>query len=86
MPRRIGVAPEDWQRPGRHGLHFVAEADLHRGELTAWTVPRLPPALRAGSTCEPLRVPFAQLPAATAAARSEAALALSAVAPGAPQF
>jgi protein involved in plasmid replication-relaxation len=63
----IGVAPEDWQRPGRHGLHFVAEADLHRGELTAWTVPRLPPALRGGSTCEPLPVPFVQLPAATAA-------------------
>jgi hypothetical protein len=63
----IGVAPEDWQRPGRDGLHFVAEADLHRGELTAWTVPRLPPALRAGSACEPVPVPFVQLPAATAA-------------------
>ena len=63
----IGVAPEHWQRPGRRGLHYVAEGDLHRGELTAWTVPRLPPALRAGSPCEPVPVPFAQLPPATPA-------------------
>jgi len=67
----IGVAPEDWQRPGRRGLHFVAEADLHRGELTAWTVPRLPPALRGNSPCEPVPVPFAQLPAATTAAAAK---------------
>ena len=59
----IGVAPEHWQRPGRRGIHFVAEGDLHRGELTAWTVPLLPPALRGSSSCEPVPVPFAQLPA-----------------------
>ena len=63
----IGVAPEHWQRPGRRGLHFVVEGDLHRGELTAWTVPRLPPALRDGSRCEPVPVAFAQLPPATTA-------------------
>jgi hypothetical protein len=58
----IGVAPEHWQRPGRRGIHFVAEGDLHRGELTAWTVPPLPAALRGSATREPVLAPFAQLP------------------------
>ena len=59
----IGVAPEHWQRPGRRGIHFVAEGDLHRGELTGWTVPPLPAALRGSSSGEPVLAPFAQLPA-----------------------
>ena len=58
----IGVAPEQWQRPGRCGLYFVAEEDLHRGQATAWRVPVLPPALRNASLCEPLRADFVQLP------------------------
>jgi Replication-relaxation len=61
----IGVGPQQWQRPGREGIHFVAEVDLHHGLLDAWRVPALPPALRAAGACQPLRVPFAQLPPAT---------------------
>lgn len=59
---QIGVEPAAWQRGGRAGIHFVAEEDLHRGLLHAWRVPPLPPSLRGEVACEPLRVPFVQLP------------------------
>jgi hypothetical protein len=61
---QIGVDPAHWQRGGRAGIHFAAEEDLHQGLLTAWRVPALPPSLRGGERCEPLRVEFAQLPPA----------------------
>jgi hypothetical protein len=61
---QIGVDPADWQRGGRAGIHFAAEEDLHQGLVTAWRVPGLPPSLRGGQPCEPLRVEFAQLPPA----------------------
>ena len=60
---QIGVPPSQWQRGGRAGIHFAAEEDLHRGLLSAWRVPALPPALRADRECEPLPGPFLQLPA-----------------------
>jgi hypothetical protein len=60
---QIGVTPSRWQRNGREGIHFAAEEDLHRGLLTAWRVPALPPPLRAARECEPLRGPFVPLPA-----------------------
>jgi hypothetical protein len=60
----IGVAPEHWERPGRRGVHFVAESDLHRGELTGFAVPPLPPALRGATACEAVREAFVQLPPA----------------------
>jgi protein involved in plasmid replication-relaxation len=59
---QIGVPPQQWARPGRAGIHFVAEEDLHRGLLTAWRVPALPPPLRGDGLCTPLAVEFAQLP------------------------
>ena len=58
----IGVSPREWQRPGRAGIHFAAEADMHCGLALAWRVPPLPPALRL-ATAEPQSpVEFAQLP------------------------
>ena len=58
----IGVSPREWQRPGRAGIHFAVEADMHRGLALAWRVPPLPPALRP-ATAEPQSpVVFAQLP------------------------
>ena len=58
----IGVAPAQWRRGGREGIRFVAEEELHRGRLSAWRVPVLPPQLRDGAEGEPLRVPLMQLP------------------------
>ncbi len=59
---RIGVPAARWERGGRTGIHFAAEEDLHRGLTTAWRVPELPPALRAGRPFEPLPSEFVQLP------------------------
>jgi len=59
---QIGVEPRAWARGGRAGIHFVAEEELHRGRASAWRVPVLPPSLRDGAACEPLRVTIAQLP------------------------
>ena len=59
---RIGVEPASWQRAGRAGIHFAAEEDLHRGQLSAWRVPALPPTLRERDECELLRSTFLQLP------------------------
>jgi len=58
---QVGVDPRQWRRGGREGIHFVAEEDLHRGELRSLQVPVLPPALRERGG-EPLRAVFAQLP------------------------
>jgi hypothetical protein len=59
----IGVSPREWLRPGRQGIHFVAEEDMHRGSLSAWRVPALPPELRAaGDEDEPSPTRFAQSP------------------------
>ena len=60
----IGEPPQRWQRPGRERIHFVAEVDLHRGLLSGWRVPLLPPALRGAAAFQPLRGSFAQLPPA----------------------
>jgi hypothetical protein len=46
---RIGDAPDAWSYPARGGVHFVAEPDLHAGELLGWRVPKLVPALRSES-------------------------------------
>ncbi|MEA2297660.1 MAG: hypothetical protein QOF77_596 [Solirubrobacteraceae bacterium] len=39
---RIGEPPERWERPGREGLAFVAESDLHHGRFVGWQVAALP--------------------------------------------
>ena len=62
----VGVDPRRWRRGGREGIHFVAEEDLHRGDPSSLQVPSLPPSLREGGGCEPLRAAFAQLPAGPA--------------------
>ena len=49
---RLGRAPADWAYPGRDGVHFVAELDLHAGRLVGWRVPSLPPAVRSGAGAE----------------------------------
>jgi hypothetical protein len=59
---QIGVDPRDWERGGRSGIHFVAEADLHAGDTAALRVPSLPSELRDGAPFAPLRTPFVQLP------------------------
>ncbi|HWF31693.1 MAG TPA: replication-relaxation family protein [Solirubrobacteraceae bacterium] len=41
-----GEYPFDWEYPGRAGVLFVAERDLHEGSTHACGVPRLPPAVR----------------------------------------
>ena len=58
---RIGRAPGRWERPGRAGVRFAAEGDLHRGDLGAWAVPPLPPALRDGAPPAPSRVEIVPL-------------------------
>ena len=49
MTGRIGLMgspAEHWYYAGRDHLFFVVEADIHRGELSALSLPALPPALR----------------------------------------
>jgi hypothetical protein len=41
-----GEYPFDWQYPGREGILFAAERDVHEGLLRAYGVPRLPPDVR----------------------------------------
>ncbi len=41
-----GEYPFDWEYPGREGLLFVAERDIHDLSLRALAVPRLPPQVR----------------------------------------
>jgi hypothetical protein len=49
MTGRVGVmgAPADqWYYPGREHLLFARETDTHRGQLTAFALPSLPPKVR----------------------------------------
>jgi hypothetical protein len=46
---RIGVDPHEWERPGRSGICFASERELHGGSLAAWKLPLCPPALRDSS-------------------------------------
>jgi hypothetical protein len=41
-----GEYPADWEYPGREGVIFVAERDVHEGRLCGYGVPRLPPEVR----------------------------------------
>ncbi len=41
-----GEYPFDWDYPGRERILFVSERDAHEGYLSAYGVPRLPPAVR----------------------------------------
>ena len=41
-----GEYPADWEYPGREGILFVAERDVHEGVLRGYGVPRLPPEVR----------------------------------------
>ena len=48
-----GDFPQTWEYPGRRRILFAAERDAHEGLLGAWTVPPLPPAIRAqAGDCE----------------------------------
>jgi Replication-relaxation len=44
-----GEHPRDWEYPGRAAVVFASERDVHEGQLLAYGVPRLPPAVRAAS-------------------------------------
>jgi hypothetical protein len=49
-----GEYPLDWDYRGREHTLFVAERDVHEGALTAYGIPRLPPAVRvAGAHGDP---------------------------------
>ena len=41
-----GEYPFDWDYPGRQGIVFAAERDMHEGLLQAYRVPALPPEVR----------------------------------------
>jgi hypothetical protein len=41
-----GEYPSDWQYPGREGIVFVSERDVHEGIAGAQGTPRLPPEVR----------------------------------------
>ncbi len=41
-----GEHPRDWEYPGRAAVVFVSERDVHEGQLLAYGVPLLPPAVR----------------------------------------
>ncbi len=41
-----GEHPREWEYPGRAGIVFVSERDVHEGLLLAYGVPRLPPGVR----------------------------------------
>jgi hypothetical protein len=41
-----GEYPFDWDYPGRRGIVFAAERDIHEGLLRAYRVPALPPEVR----------------------------------------
>jgi hypothetical protein len=41
-----GEYPADWEYPGREGVLFAAERDVHEGRLRGYGVPRLPPEVR----------------------------------------
>lgn len=60
----IGASPGEWARPGRSGIGFAVEQDVHGGALQAWWVPALPPQLRADAGALPSRRPLVQLPPA----------------------
>ncbi len=41
-----GEHPREWEYPGRAGIVFASERDVHEGLLHAYGVPRLPPEVR----------------------------------------
>jgi Replication-relaxation len=57
-----GTPPAGWPRPGRDGIHFVAEERVHRGDLGAWRVQELPASSRGGTGCVPSPCELLQLP------------------------
>ena len=49
MTGRIGVMgtpAEHWYYAGRDHMFFAVEADIHQGDLSALSLPELPPGLR----------------------------------------
>jgi hypothetical protein len=51
---RIGQPPQHWDYPGRAGVVFAAESDLHAGVLEGWRLAELPPVARQrGEAVEP---------------------------------
>ncbi len=52
-----GEYPLDWEYPGRAGIVFASERDVHEGCLLAYGVPRLPREVRAPTEREPVAEP-----------------------------
>ncbi|HXB64116.1 MAG TPA: hypothetical protein VNV42_04480 [Solirubrobacteraceae bacterium] len=48
-PKLPGGHPWEWEYPGRAAIVFAAERDAHEGVLRAYTVPPLPPEVRAAA-------------------------------------
>jgi hypothetical protein len=48
-----GEYPRDWEYPGRAGIVFASERDVHEGQLLAYGVPCLPPEVRAADGGDP---------------------------------
>jgi hypothetical protein len=48
-----GEHPWEWEYPGRAAIVFAAERDAHEGVLRAYTVPPLPPEVRAAAAGDP---------------------------------
>lgn len=59
---RIGESPAGWERPGRAGIHFAAEADAHAGSLSVLRVAAVPPAFRVPGVVAMERVELVQAP------------------------
>ncbi|MGI8805438.1 MAG: replication-relaxation family protein, partial [Thermoleophilaceae bacterium] len=55
---RVGAGRETWDYPGRRGMFFCCERDVHIGTLRAWRLPELPPEVRPkrGRRVEPEQV------------------------------
>jgi hypothetical protein len=57
-----GTEQTEWPHPGRRGMFFVVERDIHLGSLQALQLPERPPDLRVGldgkqaRACHPRRV------------------------------
>jgi hypothetical protein len=59
---KAGTDELSWPHPGRHGILFAVERDIHEGSLQALALPELPPQVRVqaggleASVCRPRRV------------------------------
>ena len=71
-----GEYPSEWRYPGRDGMFFVAERDVHDGRLLGYALPTLPPERRAAvvddrsaRSCHPRQRPLLPVAATVVAKR-----------------